>query len=168
MKGLYRFSPIKNKDELLDAIEYIHLECFKLCKNSLGKFFPVSGNIGVFCHYGEEYKLLTDIQKELTEIPDDPKQKYLPLRQPIIIPAKDGIPETTYTHLYVRKPDPYRHHVGDMDFLMTPEEYKKLKERVVEGKVKGARNPNHPSHDMVEFFDPDSDVLGYIGNHHLL
>src|SRR3989344_6112595 len=31
MKGLYRFSPIKNKDELLDAIEYIHLECFKLC-----------------------------------------------------------------------------------------------------------------------------------------
>jgi len=168
MKGLYRFSLIKNKYELLDAIEYIHLECFKLCKNSLGKFFPVSGNIGVFCHYEDEYEFLKKIQGKLVNPPPKPEQKYLPLKEPIVIPSRGDIPETVYTHLYIRKPDPYRHHVGDMDFLMTPEKYKKLKGRVVEGKVKGARNPNHPSHDMVELFDPDSDVLAYIGDHHLI
>jgi len=168
MDRLYRFSPIKTKAELLKAIEHINYGCYALCKNSLGKILPASGNIGVFCHYDDEYERLLKFQKELTNLPQNPTQKYLPLKKPIIIPGLGGIPETLYTHLYIRKPDPYRSHVGDTDFEMSVKDYEELKEKIADGKIKGARNPSHPTHDMVELFDPDSDVLGYISDHQLL
>ena len=56
---LYRFSPIKNKEQLIEAIEYTHLKCLELCKKIYGKHLPVAGNIGIFCHYDDEYKFLT-------------------------------------------------------------------------------------------------------------
>jgi hypothetical protein len=168
MDKLYRFSPIKTEEELIKAIKHIHFGCFALCKNSLGFYLPVPGNMGVFCHYEDEYERLLKFQKELTNLPENPSQKYFSLKKPIVIPAGGDVPETVYTHLYIRKPDPYRHHVGDMDFIMSPKDYKEFKEKAIEGKIKGARSAIHPTHDMVELFDPDSDVLGYISDHHLL
>ena len=101
----FRFSPIKDKAQLFKAIEYIHFESYRLCKQNLGYFLPVAGNVGVFCHYEDEFDRLTKIRKELTDLNDNWNQKYFRLYKPIIISAKNGVPETTYTYLYIRKPD---------------------------------------------------------------
>lgn len=160
---LYRFSPIENKEQLIEAIKYVHFACYKLCKQSFDEHLPNAGNIGIFCHYDDEYEQLLAIRKELTESSDDPNQKYFKLHEPIIIPAQEDVPETTYTHLYIRKPDPYRHHVGDIDFYLAPEQYKVLKQSLLDGKViKGARVFPRNDLDMIELYDPDIDALGYV------
>jgi len=161
---LYRFSPIKTKEDLFEAIKHIHFESHKLCKHSFGYYLPNNaGNIGVFCHYDDEYENLIKIRKELTKPSDNPNQKYFTLLKPILISAQNGFPETTYTYLYIRKPDPYRHHVGDIDFYLELEEYKKLKDELLAGrKMKGARDFDRPDLDMIELYDPDVDVLAYV------
>lgn len=161
---LYRFSPIRTKDVLFEAIKHIHLEAHKLSKQSFGYYLPNNaGNIGVFCHYDDEYENLIKIRKELTEPSDNPNQKYFTLLQPIVIPAQGDAPETTYTHLYIRKPDPYRHHVGDIDFYLEPDKYKELKNALLaDNKMKGARVFDRPDLDMIELYDPDVDVLAYV------
>lgn len=159
----YRFSPIRDKAQLLEAIRHIHFSCYKLCQQSLAKYLPNAGNVGVFCHYDDEYALLTKIREELTEPSANPNQKYFRLYEPITIPAENDVPEATYTHLYIRKPDPYRHHVGDVDFFLEPEKYTELKQALLGDKViKGARVFERPDLDMIELYDPDVDALGYI------
>lgn len=160
---LYRFSPIKTQEQLMDAIQHVHIACSNLCLKAMGQLLPNSGNIGIFCHYDDEYQALVSIRKELTEPSDNPQQKYFKLHQPIIFAKHEDIPETEYTHLYIRKPDPYRHHVGDLDFYLSPDEYVQLKGELEKGKViKGARIFPRTDLDMVELYDPDVDVLGYI------
>lgn len=160
---LYRFSPISTYEQLMQAIEHIHFECYKLCKHSFGKFLPNAGNIGVFCHYDDEYSFLTDLRKQLTQDTYNVDQKYFLLHKPIDIPAKDDIPQTTYEYLYIRKPDPYRFHVGDVDFYLPLDEYTLLKQEMLNGeKVNGARVFERPDLDMIELYDYDSDVLAYI------
>lgn len=160
---LYRFSPIKNQDELFEAIKHIHFDCYKLCKQSFGKYLPNAGNVGVFCHYDDEFENLVELRQQITKPSDNPEQKYFELLKPITIKAKEDVPETTYTHLYIRRPDPYRHHVGDIDFYMEPKEYKELKASLQEGKeVKGARIFPRNDLDMIELYDPDIDVLAYV------
>jgi hypothetical protein len=160
---LYRFSPIKNTSELFEAIEFTHFACYKLCRQSFGKYLPNAGNIGIFCHYDEEYEYLIGVKKELTESSDNIDQKYFRLHEPIVIPTHEGVPETTYTYLYIRRPDPYRHHVGDVDFYIENSEYVKLKAEMLNGKnVKGARIFDRPDLDMIELYDPNVDALGYV------
>ena len=160
---LYRFSPVTTHTTLLEAVQHIHTECFKLCKASLGEYLPVAGNLGFFCHYDEEYETLTTLRKELTEESDNVNQKYFRLHQPIVIPTQGDIPETTYTHLYVRKPDIYRAQVGDVDFVMEPERYQTTKAELEAGKmIPGARIFPRADLDMIELYNPDVDVLGYI------
>lgn len=160
---LYRFSPIKSQEELMEAVKHIHFASYQLCKDSFEKYYPNAGNMGVFCHYDEEYAFLTELRKQLTEAFDDPNQKYFKLHNPIIIPAQDNIPETTYTYLYIRKPDPYRHHVGDIDFYIEPNEYQELKQSLLDGKlISGTRIFPREDLDMIELFNPDVDVLAYL------
>lgn len=160
---LYRFSPIQNEAELLKAIEHIHFACFELCKQSFGKYLPVAGNIGVFCHYDNEYKNLIEIRRQLTEESDNLNQKYFRLHKPIVIPTKGDVPETAYTHLYVRKPDPYRAQAGDVDFVLEEDKYQELKTSLQGGKIiQGARVFERPDLDMVELYNPDVDALGYV------
>ncbi len=160
---LYRFSPIKNKDELLEAIRHVHFACFELCKQSFGKYLPVAGNMGVFCHYDDEYKFLTELRKQLTQESDNVNQKYFRLHNPIVIPARGDVPETIYAFLYIRKPDPYRFHVGDVDFVLEEDKYRELKKSLQSGTIiKGARIFERPDLDMVELYDPDVDALGYV------
>jgi len=160
---LYRFSPIKNHKELLEAVKHIHVECHKLCMESLGKYLPNAGNMGIFCHYDKEYETLIKIREKLAEPSDNPNQKYFRLYKAITISAKAGIPRATYTHIYFRKPDPYRHHVGDLDFYLEQEKYTRLKQSILAGKnVKGARVFERPDLDMVELYNPDVDVLAYV------
>lgn len=160
---LYRFSPIENKDQLLEAIQHVHFECYKLCRESFGEYLPNAGNMGIFCHYDDEYERLTALRKEMTEDSDNLNQKYFRLHEPIVVPADGDIPETTYTYLYIRRPDPYRSQVGDVDFYLEQEKYYALKESMLAGsKVNGARVFDRQDLDMIELYNPDVDVLGYV------
>ena len=162
---LYQFSPIENKNQLIEAIKHTHFACFELCKMAFGKYLPVAGNIGVFCHYDNEYKFLTKLREEMTEVSDNLNQKYFRLQEPILIPAKDDILETTYTYLYIRRPDQYRAQVGDVDFILSDEEYSKLKKSLQSGsQIQGAKIFDRPDLDMVELSDPDIDALAYVSN----
>lgn len=159
---LYRFSPIRDKNGLMEAIKHIHFSCHQLCKQAMGEYLPVVGNIGVFCHYDDEYEFLTKIREELTDASDSFNQKYFRLHQPIVIPTKGDILEMTYTHLYIRQPDPYRSQVGDLDFYLEPEKYQELKQSLLNGKIiKGARIFGR-TEDMIELTDPDIDICAYI------
>jgi len=160
---LYRFSPIKNEQELLEAIKHTHFGCFELCKKAFCRYFSVAGNIGVFCHYDGEYKFLTDLRKKLAEESDNLNQKYFRLHKPIVIPARGDIPETTYTYLYIRRPDQYRAQVGDVDFVIGDKECVELKESLQKGsQINGAKIFDRPDLDMVELSDPDIDALTYV------
>lgn len=160
---LYRFSPIENKEQLIKAIEHTHFACFDLCKKAFGKYLSIAGNMGIFCHYENEYKLLTKLREELTEQSGNFNQKYFRLYEPIVIPAKDDIPETIYTYLYVRKPDQYRAQVGDVDFVLGNEKYNELKKSLTQGtEINGAKVFDRPDLDMIELSDPDIDALAYI------
>ena len=160
---LYCFSPIKNEQELLEAIKHTHFACFELCKIAFDKYFPVAGNMGIFCHYDSEYKFLTELRKKLTEESGNLNQKYFRLHNPIVIPARGDVPETTYTHLYIRRPDQYRAQVGDVDFVIDDEKYIELKESLQKGsQINGAKIFDRPDLDMVELSDPDIDALAYV------
>lgn len=163
---LYRFSPIQSEEELRGAIEYMHFKSFEMCMNTFSKYLLVAGNIGIFCHYEDEYERLVEIRKELTEESDNWNQKYFKLHSPITIKAKDDVPEATYTYLYIRKPDPYRHHVGDIDFVLSEEDYTALKAKMESGyQLPDARLFPSPRLDMIELHHPDSDVLTYVSTH---
>ena len=161
---LYRFSPIKSEEELIEAIRHTHLACFELCKKAFGHYLPAAGNIGIFCHYDEEYKFLTELRKQLTQESDNINQKYFRLHENIVIPSQGDVPETTYTHLYIRQPDPYRAQVGDVDFVIEESNFKEVKTSLQEGKVmEGARIFPRADLDMIELLDPDVDALVYVG-----
>ena len=160
---LYRFSPIENDQQLHEAIIHVHTECYSLCKNALGKHHPNTGNIGIFCHYQPEYDNLISVRNSLVFPSDNPDQKYFELVNPIVIAGDNGVPETTYTHLYIRKPDPYRHHVGDVDFYIAEQDYSALKARLQNGEnIEGARIFPRNDLDMIELHNPDIDALGYV------
>lgn len=163
----YQFSPIQNKTQLIHAIEHIHIACHELCSQLFGAYLPVAGNIGIFCHFDDEYALLTEIQREITDLSKSVYGKYFQLYQPFVIAAKDDIPQATYTHLYIRKPDPQKPQVGDLDFFLEPEKYASLKQslRGSSGR-KGMRILDRPDLDLVELYNADIDTLGYIGDKH--
>ena len=125
--SIFRFSPIKNKEELTKAVEHVHFACFKLCKRYFGKYLPVSGNLGIFTHFDDEFAFLTKLREEMTNTNINWNQKYFLLHEPITISAKDDIPETTYTYLYIRKPDQDKPQVGDVDLVLEKQAYEKLK-----------------------------------------
>lgn len=164
----YRFSPIKNKDELFKALEYIHLQAHKICKQNFGRLLPVAGNIGVFCHFKNEFDFLTQIRKELTDIHNHWNHKYFKLYQPIIFPAKYNIPETKYTYLYVRKPDDNTPNVEDVDFYLELNEYKQLKQEVISGKFENnLRMFERPDLDMIRLINQNVDVSVFITSYNL-
>ncbi|MCX6752022.1 MAG: hypothetical protein NTZ87_00760 [Candidatus Nomurabacteria bacterium] len=159
---------IKNKDKLLEAIKYTHLTCFELCKKNFGKYLPVAGNIGIFCHQDDEYEFLTKLRKELTEESNNWNKKYYRLLEPIIIPPQGEIPGATYTYLYVRKPDQHKE-VGDVDFVLDKEEYLKLKNSLLSGtKIKGVEIFNRPGLDLIKLFDKNIDVVSLIGTKYMV
>lgn len=160
---LYRFSPITTEEGLLDAIRHVHIECHRLCKASFGEYLPVAGNMGIFCHYDDEYAFLTGLRKKLTEESDNLNQKYYRLHKPMVIAGEGDIPAATYTHLYIRQPDIYRAQVGDIDFVMEPARYEAEKANP----PKGSRVFPRADLDMIELYDYDVDALGYVSTHYM-
>jgi len=160
---LYRYSPVTSESVLREAIDYLHMESMKLCKRSLWRYLPNAWNVWFFCHFPEEYQHLTTLRESLTESSENMYQKYFKLQCPYVFNAKWGMPETTYSYLYIRKPDPYRFHVGDIDFYLPDDEYKILKQDLIDnGERPGMRAFPREDLDMIELYDRDSDVLAYV------
>jgi len=162
----YRFSPIQNEAQMMKAIKYIHFACHTLCMQSMGRYLPVAGNVGIFCHYDDEYISLTKVREGLTDVSDFVYGKYFRLHKPIVIPAKGGIPKTTYSFLYIRKPDPNKYQVGDIDFYLETKKYAEFKQSLLDGKaIKGVRTiPDRPDPDLIELYDLEIDAFAYVGN----
>ncbi len=158
---LYRFSPIENKEQLMEALEYIHFTSFELCKKAFGKYLPVVENIGVFCHYQKEFEFLSKLGEELTNhsVPNF-NGKYFLLYKPIVIKAKDDVPETTYKYLYIRQPDRFRPQVGDLDFVIEKSEFEKIKNSKIVNDVEIFDRSDLGVY--LEIFNPDFDVLVYL------
>jgi hypothetical protein len=159
----YRFSPIESKDQLLAAIKYTHLRCFELCQKIYGQYLPVAGNIGIFCHYEDEYKFLTKLREELTAESDNWNKKYYRLDEPLVISGQGDVPGAVYIYLYIRQPDQHEE-VGDVDFVLGKKKYAELKNSLVSGQeIKGMRIFDRPGLDLIGLSDPDLDALAYIG-----
>ena len=164
----FKFSPIENNDRLLEAIQYVHLKCSELCKKVYGKYLPVAGNIGIFCHYDDEYAFLTKLRESLTDLSDNWNQKYYRLHEPISVPNCRDVPGTTYTYLYIRKPDQEKSQVGDVDFVLDKNEYLELKESLLQGKQKkGMKIFDRPGLDLIELFDTNIDTISFIGTEYI-
>ena len=165
---LYRFSPIDSREKLLEAIQHTHFACFELCKKVFGRYLPVAGNIGIFCHYDDEYEFLTKLREKLTDKSDNWNQKYYRLRKPVTIPAKGDVPDAVYTYLYIRKPDQHTE-VGDVDFVLNDKEYNELKNSLLHGaERKGLKIFDRPNLDLIKLFDPSIDALSFIGTKNMI
>lgn len=163
----FLFSPIKDQEELMKAIEYVHLACHKLCKRTFGKYLPVSGNLGIFCHFDDEFEYLTKMREELTITEENINNKYFRLHKPIVIPAMNGIPETTYYYLYIRRPEEDHPDAGDVDFYLEPEKYFELKNSLLKGErvFEGVKVFERVDIDYIKLFDPKVQAAAFVGTH---
>ncbi len=62
--------------------------------------------------------------------------------------------------LRIRKPDPYRMQVGCNDFKVP--DYHDFKRKYLDKNQSNLRLIERPEYEMVEFYDPDYDVLAYV------
>ena len=99
---LYRFSPIRSQVELLQALEYVHETCNRLCFETVGTYLPVRGNIGIFCHDYAEFTYLTGLREKLTNPSPNYNEKYFPLKQPITFAETVFQLRRTNTSTFVR------------------------------------------------------------------
>lgn len=160
---LYRFSPIENEEQLMEAIRYTHFECSKLCYRAFGKYLPNAGNIGVFCHSKEEFEFLTKLREKLTDSNISFNGKYFRLHKSIVIPSQNSIPETTYKYLYIRHPDEDKPQVGDIDFVLDKDEFNELKKLSLNGEnINNIEIFYRPDLDMIRLSKTDVDVLSYL------
>lgn len=150
------FKPIDNNAKLHQAIKYIDRNCTKTIKKVIGKELPIAGNIAVFTHTADEYKILESIAKNIVEPTVHLNQKYLRLKKPIFIA------NNKYEWLYIRKPHKDSPQIGDIDFILSDEDYNNFKNEVVKGNYNYTRIYNRPNWDMIEIVDPRSNVLPYI------
>lgn len=147
----------------MEAIEYVHFACFELSKRVFGRYLPVSGNLGIFCHFDDEFAFLTKIREELTEKDVNWNQKYYFLHQPIVIPAKADIPKTKYTFLYIRRPDENKPQVGDIDLVLDNNQFEILKTQSLNGKeINKVELFYRPDLNMIRLSAFDVDALPYI------
>lgn len=104
------------------------------------------------------------MQKILTDTTKSVYGKYFLFHSPFVIPAKDDVPKTTYTHLYIRKPDITKPQAGDVDFYMKPEKYSTLKISLLAGNsIPGMKILDRPDLDLIELYEDNINAFAYIG-----
>lgn len=157
MSSFYKFSPIKDKDELLDAASYVIKEIGTLSKQLIGSELPVS-SVKIFAHYPEEYQKLKELLGTLGEPTFETyTSMYVTLHNPITVNGQ------TIELLGIRIPDPYRSQVGCGDFVIegSYDEFEK-KHIVNNDPTSFVRKAVGHTLNMIEFWHPDSYVLGYV------
>lgn len=143
---------IDSKEELIETVQYVATEATALAHQILGKTFPIS-SLTVFAHSQEEYLLLVAILAEMGEPFNEQNGPRVALHEPLVVGRN------TITHLRIRQPDSERPQVGccdfDTDYAVFDEEYLK----------KFPQSLTHimrPGYEMIEFHDPEFDVLAYV------
>ena len=152
MDRLYRFSPIKSEAALRDVITYVANQTAKLCHQLIGERYPIT-SLTVFSHYPDEYERLKSVVLSLGRMKTEQNGPYVKLKKPITVSPD------TLRFLRVRKPDPYRMHVGCNDFDVP--NYEAFKKTFLDKKA-GLRLIERPKYEMIELYDPDYDVLAYV------
>ncbi len=149
----YRFSPIKDEKQLCEAVAYIADKTSDLAKESIGKTLPIS-SLTIFTHYPDEFEKLSGIVNTLGNFVNENNGPRVALHEPI------KVGENTIIHLRVRKPDPYRMQVGCNDFDIS--DYAAFKNEYLPKHSNNLRLIVRENYEMIEFFDPDYDVLAYV------
>ena len=153
MNQLYRFSPIKNKKDLLEAIEYITTNATKLGEMVLNEQHYI-GSLTVFSHYKDEFERLKEILLDMGNLETENNGPFVRFSTPLRI-GRNNI-----QLVRIRKPDPYRMQVGCVDFII--EDYNAFKKKYLKSKSDNLRLFERLQYEMIEFFDPDFDVLAYV------
>ncbi|MCA9392501.1 hypothetical protein KC614_04895 [candidate division WWE3 bacterium] len=155
---------MNNVEKLFERIRVIHLDCMKICKSVLGEYLPVAGNIGVFCQSDDEYELFEQVKQTITLPSSNPQQKYFELKDLLTVEGIENVPARTYTHLYIRKPDPtsYGKYLGDMDFVLEPDKYFELKTKVMNNLVPGAIIYDRENWDTIEMTNTEFNTVSYV------
>lgn len=150
---LYRFSPIKDKKQLREAVIYVADKTSELATKITGKPLPIS-SLTIFAHYPYEFEKLSEIVKTIGNFFNENNGPRVVLREPI------KVGENTITHLRIRKPDPYRMQVGCNDFDVP--DYFSFKGEYLVKRPNNLRLIKREEYEMIEFFDPDYDILAYV------
>ncbi len=150
---LYRFSPIGNEKQLIRAVKYVARQNSVLCKKVIGKSLPIA-SVTIFSHYPEEYRKLVGILSRLGSLHSENNGPRVVLHKPVKAAGN------AVTHLRIRKPDPYRMQAGCSDFGVG--NYRHFKATYLTKKPQNLRVIQRPKFEMIEFFDPDFDVLAYV------
>lgn len=153
MNKLYRFSPISNKDNLLEVVNYIANKNIELCNNVLGKKLQID-TLTIFTHYLDEFEKLKEVALMMGKLESESNGPYIKLNEPIEVSGNK------IDLLRIRKPDPYRMQVGCNDFLVS--NYEEFKNQFLAQKHRNLRLIKRDEYEMIEFFDPDYDTLAYI------
>ena len=150
---LYRFSPIQNEKQLLEAASYIATNTSELAERVIGQKLPIT-YLTIFAHYPDEFENLTKILQALGAFSGENNGPRVALHKPI----RTG--SNAITHLRIRKPDPYRMQVGCSDFNVS--DYNAFKNEHLSRRPNNLRLIKRDNYEMIEFFDPDYDVLAYV------
>lgn len=153
----FRFSPIKNKVQLIEAIKYTACKTSELCERITGETFPIE-SLTIFSHFYVEYKNLSEILLEIGTLINENNGPRVALHEPIEVNGN------TIIHLRIRKPDEERPQVGCNDFEI--KDYESFKAKYLSQHPQNLRCIVRADYEMIEFFDPSYDVLAYVVSVH--
>jgi hypothetical protein len=167
---LYRFSPIEDEEHLVDAVVYIARQATKLRFRVVGEASDgLIESLTVFSHFPREFETLKGIVSNLGEPYNDNNGPRIMLHQPILVECgsvevngKIILIHSSVKLLRIRQPDPYRTQVGCCDFTDDFSTYTSLISDRPSSSFKSPRLINRSDYDMIEFFDPEIDVLAYV------
>ena len=148
----YRFSPIKNEQKLREAVDYVAKQTTLLCKKITGNEYPIR-YLTIFSHYAEEFSDLRQIVESLGQIVDANNGYAVKLKNPIQLANGE------LEKIRIRKPDRERPQVGCNDFAIP--DYELFKKTQLLNHPNNLRLIERPGYEMIEFFDPEFDILAY-------
>ena len=149
---MYRFSPIQNKEQLINAVRYVGTETSKLARKVIGKTLPIK-SLTIFSHSQPEFELLVKILATMGKLYNENNGPRVELHEPLEVGNNKII------FLRIRKFDSERPQVGCNDFET---DYNSFKNEYLTKHPNNLRVIKRPWYEMIEFYDPDFDVLAYV------
>ena len=149
----YKFSPIKNKEELHSAISYVAVAVSELLQKVTGDMAPIT-SLSVFSHDDDEYAFLCGLLKTMGTGVGEVNGPRVALHEPMRAGGH------TITHLRIRNPDPDKPQVGCADLDVA--DYFAFKNKNLSTHLQNLKLIVRPDYELIELFDKDSDVLGYV------
>ena len=143
---------IRDKEGLIEAVRYVAMETSRLAEKIVGKVFPIK-SLTIFAHSESEYESLIRIQEGMGKPYNYNNGPRVELHEPIVAGSNK------ITHLRIRKPDLERPQVGCNDFETG---YKFFKNKYLSDHPDNLRLIKRPEYEMIEFYDPNFDVLAYV------